>query len=35
MFSATMIPEIEMLSKKYLATNYSYITIGQPGGGKK
>jgi ATP-dependent RNA helicase DDX23/PRP28 len=35
MFSATMIPEIEMLGKAYLAASYTYITIGEPGGGKK
>jgi ATP-dependent RNA helicase DDX23/PRP28 len=35
MFSATMVPEIEKLAKNYLATNSSYITIGEPGGGKK
>lgn len=35
MFSATMIPEIEMLGKAYLAASFTYITIGEPGGGKK
>ena len=35
MFSATMIPEVEKLGKIYLSASYSYITIGQPGGGKK
>lgn len=35
MFSATMIPEIEMLGKEYLSPNFTYITIGEPGGGKK
>jgi ATP-dependent RNA helicase DDX23/PRP28 len=35
MFSATMIPEIEQLGRKYLSASYTYITIGEPGGGKK
>lgn len=35
MFSATMIPEIEVLGKAYLAASFTYITIGEPGGGKK
>lgn len=35
MFSATMIPEIEQLGKAYLAASFTYITIGEPGGGKK
>lgn len=34
MFSATMVPEIEKLTKKYLV-NPAYITIGEVGGGKK
>lgn len=35
MFSATMVPEIEKIIKTYLMPNASYITIGEPGGGKK
>ena len=35
MFSATMIPEVEKLGKVYLSASYTYITIGEPGGGKK
>lgn len=30
-----MIPEIEMLGKAYLSASFTYITIGEPGGGKK
>lgn len=35
MFSATMIPEVEKLGRSYLSASYTYITIGEPGGGKK
>ena len=35
MFSATMVPEVEKLGKQYLAPDYTYLTIGEPGGGKK
>lgn len=34
MFSATMIPEVEKLARKYLRSP-AYITVGEPGGGKK
>lgn len=34
MFSATMVPEIEKLTKKYLIAPV-FITIGEVGGGKK
>ncbi len=34
MFSATMVPEIEKLTKKYLSAPV-FITIGEVGGGKK
>ena len=34
MFSATMVPEIEKLTKKYL-TCPAFVTIGEVGGGKK
>ena len=35
MFSATMIPEVEKMGRSFLAASYTYITIGEPGGGKK
>lgn len=35
MFSATMIPEVEKLGRSYLSASFTYITIGEPGGGKK
>lgn len=35
MFSATMIPEVESLGRSYLSASFTYITIGEPGGGKK
>lgn len=35
MFSATMVPEVEKLGRSYLSASYTYITIGEPGGGKK
>lgn len=34
MFSATMLPQIEKLARKYLRSP-AFITIGEPGGGKK
>ena len=34
MFSATMVPEIEKLTKKYLVGPV-FVTIGEVGGGKK
>jgi ATP-dependent RNA helicase DDX23/PRP28 len=34
MFSATMIPQVEKLARKYLKSP-AYISVGQPGGGKK
>jgi ATP-dependent RNA helicase DDX23/PRP28 len=34
MFSATMLPEVEKLARKYLRFP-AYISVGQPGGGKK
>ena len=34
MFSATMVPEIEKLTKKYLVAPV-FVTIGEVGGGKK
>jgi len=34
LFSATMPPEIEKLAKKYMRA-FCYISIGEPGGGKK
>ena len=34
LFSATMPPEVENMSKKYLRS-FCYISIGEPGGGKK
>jgi len=34
LFSATMPPQIEILAKKYLRA-FCFISIGEPGGGKK
>jgi ATP-dependent RNA helicase DDX23/PRP28 len=34
MFSATMIPEVEKLARKYLKCP-AYISVGEPGSGKK
>ena len=34
MFSATMLPQIEKLARKYLRSP-AFISIGEPGGGKK
>lgn len=34
MFSATMLPQIEKMARKYLRAP-AFISIGEPGGGKK